>query len=155
MREIYLKGFEICVRETQPLALMTSYNLLNGTHTSERRDLTMDILRAEWGYEGIVMTDWVINTMMSRKSVHPGAVAPKVVKAGGDLFMPGQKGDFAKLKKAFPGGRPGLTREEREPCAARGEDDLEDEGASGMWSLLRAAPEKGGPGRRKTGDNTA
>ena len=117
MREIYLKGFEICVRETQPLALMTSYNLLNGTHTSERRDLTMDILRAEWGYEGIVMTDWVINTMMSPKSVHPGAVAPKVVKAGGDLFMPGQKGDFAKLKKAFAAGE--LSREDMEKCASR------------------------------------
>ena len=58
MREIYLKGFGICVREAQPKAVMTSYNLLNGTHTAESRGLIMDILRAEFGYEGIVMTDW-------------------------------------------------------------------------------------------------
>ena len=57
LREIYLRGFEICVKESQPHALMTSYNLLNGTHTSERSDLITDVLRAEWGYQGIVMTD--------------------------------------------------------------------------------------------------
>lgn len=51
MREIYLKGFGICVREAQPKAVMTSYNLLNGTHTAESRGLIMDILRAEFGYE--------------------------------------------------------------------------------------------------------
>lgn len=60
LREIYLKGFEICVKESQPYALMTSYKLLNGVHTSECRELTEDILRCEWEYEGIVMTDWVI-----------------------------------------------------------------------------------------------
>ena len=49
MREIYLKGFGICVREAQPKAVMTSYNLLNGTHTAESRGLIMDILRAESG----------------------------------------------------------------------------------------------------------
>lgn len=59
MREIYLKGFGICVREAQPKAVMTSYNLLNGTHTAENLGLIMDILRAEYGYQGIVMTDWV------------------------------------------------------------------------------------------------
>ena len=57
MREIYLRGFCIAVKESQPHALMTSYNLINGIHTSERRDLIEDILRAEFGYQGIVMTD--------------------------------------------------------------------------------------------------
>ena len=67
MREIYLRGFEICVKESRPHALMTSYNLLNGVHTSERRDICVDILRSEWGYEGLVMTDWLISAMPADK----------------------------------------------------------------------------------------
>ena len=98
MREIYLRGFEICVKESQPHALMTSYNLLNGTHTSERRDLIMDILRAEWGYQGIVMTDWVVAGM--KQVQHPryrNALSDCVAAAGGDLFMPGCKGDVKNI----------------------------------------------------------
>ena len=73
MREIYLKGFGICVREAQPKAVMTSYNLLNGTHTAESRGLIMDILRAEFGYEGIVMTDWVSPIAGDARSAHYSA----------------------------------------------------------------------------------
>ena len=58
LREIYLRGFEIAVKESNPLALMTSYNQLNGAYTGCRRDLITDILRCEWGYTGLVMTDW-------------------------------------------------------------------------------------------------
>ena len=58
LREIYLRGFEIAVKESAPLALMTSYNKLNGTYSGCRRDLITDILRCEWGYTGLVMTDW-------------------------------------------------------------------------------------------------
>lgn len=58
LREIYLRGFEIAVKESNPLALMTSYNKLNGTYSGCRRDLITDILRCEWGYKGLVMTDW-------------------------------------------------------------------------------------------------
>ena len=58
LREIYLRGFEIAVKESAPLALMTSYNQLNGAYTGCRRDLITDILRCEWGYTGLVMTDW-------------------------------------------------------------------------------------------------
>ena len=104
MREIYLRGFEFCVRESQPHALMTSYNLLNGTHTSERRDLLMDILRAEWGFEGIVMTDWIIAMMVSKDSRYGAPNAALIAAAGNDLTMPGGVGDFKAMMKGLDEG---------------------------------------------------
>ena len=97
MREIYLKGFGICVRESQPKAVMTSYNLLNGTHTAENRGLIQDILRAEYGYQGIVMTDWVTPMAGDSSSAHRDSQAQFVAAAGGDLFMPGSKTDYDNL----------------------------------------------------------
>ena len=58
MREIYLTGFEIAVKESAPKTIMTSYNLVNGTYANENRHLLTDILRDEWGYQGSVVTDW-------------------------------------------------------------------------------------------------
>ena len=117
LREIYLKGFEICVALSQPDALMTSYNLLNGTHTSERRDLTEDILRCEFGYRGIVMTDWVIAAASNKASIHPSARADRVAAAGGDLFMPGSKKDYEKIRAAMKDGS--LSRRQLEINATR------------------------------------
>ena len=117
MREIYLRGFGICVRQSQPHALMTSYNLLNGTHTSEHKGLIEDILRREFGFEGIVMTDWVLAIMNSKKSIHRGALSNEVVKAGGDLFMPGGKKDYENVINALKNGS--LTRHQMEVCATR------------------------------------
>ena len=104
MREIYLRGFERCIRDSAPLALMTSYNLLNGTHTSEHRGLLQDILRCEFGYRGIIMTDWVIAGVTNKQSAHPGADAGRVAAAGGDLFMPGSRGDAARMRDALEAG---------------------------------------------------
>ena len=95
LREIYLKGFGLCVRESQPCAVMTSYNLVNGVHTSESRELTEDILRGEFGFQGIVMTDWVVGgSLMYNSKRYPMPNAGKVALAGGDLFMPGSKADY-------------------------------------------------------------
>ena len=104
MREIYLRGFELCIRASAPLALMTSYNLLNGTHTSGHRGLLQDILRCEFGYQGIVMTDWVISGVNDKRSVYPRADAGRVAAAGGELFMPGCGGDYKRIREALDRG---------------------------------------------------
>ena len=117
MREIYLKGFEIAVKESRPHALMTSYNLLNGVHTSERRDLIEDILRAEFGFKGIVMTDWIIGAMNLGKKKYPAPDAAKIAAAGGDLVMPGGKGDLKAMQKGLTEGK--LTRRQLAVNASR------------------------------------
>ena len=117
LREIYLKGFEIAVKKASPHALMTSYNLLNGTHTSERKDLTEDVLRGEWGFKGIVMTDWVIGGAFNKNAAYPAPEAWKVAAAGGDLFMPGSRSDQDNVKKALEEGR--LSRSILEKNASR------------------------------------
>ena len=104
MREIYTKGFGICVKKAQPHAVMTSYNLLNGTHTAEHKGLIEDILRAEYGYEGIVMTDWVISMMTEKSGIHRNSKARFVAAAGGDLFMPGGKKDYEDLLAGIKAG---------------------------------------------------
>ena len=106
VREIYLRGFEIAVRESQPRALMTSYNLLNGIHTSERRDLIEDVLRAEFGFRGIVMTDWIVAVLSFGKKKYPAPNAARIAAAGGDLVMPGGPGD---LKAMLEGMKKGIV----------------------------------------------
>ena len=104
LREIYLRGFEIAVKESQPHALMTSYNLINGIHTSEHRGLIEDILRAEFGFCGIVMTDWIVGTMSFGKKKYPAPNAAKIAAAGNNLIMPGGPGDLKALKKGLKNG---------------------------------------------------
>ncbi len=117
MREIYLKGFGICVREAQPCAVMTSYNLLNGQHTSESRGLMEDILRSEYGFEGIIMTDWIVAGMVDKKSVHPAPQAHKIAAGGGDLVMPGSQADYDDVLQGIAAGE--LSREQLQINATR------------------------------------
>lgn len=118
MREIYLRGFEICVKESQPHALMTSYNLLNGEHTSERRDLCEDILRSEWGYQGIVMTDWLVAAMPADKaSPYRKPRASLIAAASGELVMPGDKNDVKDILEGLKNGS--ITRAQLEINVSR------------------------------------
>ncbi len=104
-REIYLKGFGIAVKMAQPKAVMTSYNLVNGRHTNARRDLIGDVLRSEFGYEGIVMTDWITVGYENEKDcLYPNSDASQVCMAGGDLFMPGAQYDYDRIKAGLEDG---------------------------------------------------
>ena len=121
LRELYLKGFAIAVREAAPAAIMTSYNLLNGEHTSQRADLMEELLRKEWGYRGLVMTDWVISSFSPDGQRYPGACASGTIGAGNDLMMPGSPADRDDLLTALrvPSVRYPLTRARLERCGAR------------------------------------
>ena len=119
LREIYVKGFGIAVREAQPKAVMTSYNLLNGKHTAESRDLIENILRCEFGFGGIVMTDWWIADFFthSKADIHP-IVQPKLTAAAGsDLFMPGRNKDRESMAEGLRDGS--VTREQLQINATR------------------------------------
>ncbi len=102
LREIYLRGFEIAVKKSKPLALMNSYNKINGMYAADSFDLNTGILRAEWGFDGCVMTDWSTwNT------------AFLMSKAGCDLVMPG-----CKNKDYLEGIRDGrIPRADAQKCA--------------------------------------
>ena len=115
LREIYLKGFEIAVKAAQPLALMTSYNLVNGIHAANHRELLTDILRCEWGFRGLVMTDWG-TTAASDGFRYGSSDAALCVKAGNDLTMPGSQEDVDAIVNAV--GKE-LTLAELQTCARR------------------------------------
>lgn len=93
LREIYLRAFEICVREGGAKGVMTAYNKVNGVYTPVSHDLCTKVLRNEWGFDGVVMTDWFSTLVDSRNS----ALA---LKAGNDLIMPGEPLSKRAIRKA-------------------------------------------------------
>lgn len=94
LREIYLRGFEICVRSARPRTLMTSYNRINGVWAHYHYDLVTTILRDQWGYEGAVMTDWWMQ-MAADPDFPALADSAYRVRAGVDVLMPGGRAHFA------------------------------------------------------------
>ena len=90
LREIYLEPYKIAIQESQPLSIMSSYNLINGVPTADSYDLCTDLARGEWGFEGLIMTDWNGGSSTPWKSMH----------AGNDLIMPGGKGRAMNILQA-------------------------------------------------------
>ena len=104
LRELYLKSFQIAVRESSPGAIMSSYNRLNGIYTANSRELLTDILRCEWGFDGVVMTDWM-------GLADDGAC----IAAGNDLIMPGSGANERAILRALRRGR--ITKDQLSRCA--------------------------------------
>jgi beta-glucosidase len=109
LRELYLLPFEMLVREGGARFLMTSFNKVNGTFTAESADLCTRILREEWGFDGVVVTDWG-----DMDAVADGANA---VAAGNDVIMPGGPPVIAQIMKGYAEGR--VTRENLETAVGR------------------------------------
>lgn len=110
LREIYLKGFEIAVKESQPLSIMTSYNLLNGIHTANSYDLLQAMARDEWGFDGTVMTDWFTSQDMPEitgkfQPRYPISSSVGCIYAGNDIQMPGCRKNVDDIVEAVKTGR--------------------------------------------------
>ena len=108
MREIYLKGFEIAIKTASPMAIMTSYNLINGVHTANSYDLCTKLSRDEWKFKGLIMTDW--------ETTHngPDCTASGCMRAGNDIVMPGCDNDHKNMREELEAGT--LTKEELKLC---------------------------------------
>lgn len=106
LREIYLKGFEIAIKGSAPWTVMSSYNKVNGSYTSENRELLTDILRDEWGYEGMVVTDWF-----------GGQDVIAQINAGNDMIQPGTLEQYNILLEGVKSGQ--VTEDALDSCVRR------------------------------------
>ena len=111
LREIYLRGFGIAICESQPLAIMTSYNLINGIHAANSRDLCTEAARREYGFKGLIMTDWTTTEHGE------DCTAAGCIRAGNDLIMPGQFSDHDSIRGALDDGT--LSVDQLKTCVAR------------------------------------
>ena len=111
LREIYFRGFELAVKKSAPAALMASYNRINGVYAANSRDLCTLLAREEWGFSGVVMSDW--NTTVPED----GSVAWKCAAAGNDIIMPGNFDDDQNIRQAYEKGE--LSEEAIRNCAGR------------------------------------
>ena len=111
LREIYLKGFEIAIKESQPMSIMTSYNLINGVHAANCNDTCTKAARCEWGFKGMIMTDWTTTEHGS------DCTASGCMRAGNDLVMPGAASDRENIKKELDEGT--LSLDDLKACISR------------------------------------
>lgn len=111
LREIYFRGFEIAVKKGAPAAIMSSYNLINGVHSANSYDICTTVVRREWGFEGIIMSDW------STTAGEKGSVPWKCAAAGNDIIMPGCIKDEEDIRMAYAQGK--LSEEAIRSCAGR------------------------------------
>ena len=118
LREIYLKGFKIAIEESHPIAIMTSYNLLNGIHPSQNKELLIDILRSEWNFTGLIMTDWSITGLHERKgSKYSPQNVYDNIKGGNNIMMPGSEIDYDILLQKFS--EKFLSRDDLLSCSSK------------------------------------
>ena len=111
LREIYFRGFEIAIKESNPVAIMSSYNLINGVHAANSRDLCTVLAREEWGFDGVIMSDW--NTTVPED----GSIPWKCAAAGNDIIMPGNADDDKNIREAYAKGL--LSEQTIRECAGR------------------------------------
>lgn len=109
LREIYLRGFEIAVKKSMPIAMMSAYNLINGVHAANSRDICTTAAREEWGFDGIIMSDW--NTTVPED----GSIPWQCIAAGNDIIMPGNDKDAENIREAYDQGK---LSEEMIRCSA-------------------------------------
>ena len=110
VREIYIRGFRIAIEESQPLSIMTSYNLLNGIHTANSYDLIQAAARDEWGFRGVVMTDWYTSVFMpiltgGAPVKYPISASTGCIAAGNDMQMPGDQKNVDDIIEAVKTGK--------------------------------------------------
>lgn len=113
LREIYLRSFQIAVETVHPGSIMSSYNLINGTHAANNWDLLTGMLRCEWGFDGVVMTDFG-TTRGPRNGSYASSIPYQCIFAGNDLIMPGAGEDIEELIESYRNG--GLKRSELQWC---------------------------------------
>ena len=124
LREIYLRGFKIAIESSNPVALMTSYNLLNGVHPSERVELLKDVVRSEWGYEGLIMSDWFNSGVRPiGLANHPSQYAVNNIMNGNNLQMGGGKDDYDLVMEAYREGK--ITKDHLYECASKVYETIE------------------------------
>ena len=117
LREIYLRGFQIAIEDSQPTAIMTSYNLLNGMHTSENKDLLINVVRNEWKFKGLIMSDWSISGLNESGGKYRKQNIFGIIKGGNNIMMPGSDIDYSILINNL--NEKSITRDELLHCASK------------------------------------
>ena len=124
LREIYMKGFQIAIEEAHPIALMTSYNLINGIHPSSNPQILVDTVRCEWNFTGMIMTDWIRSGQIEfHTSIAPAQFVNETIKAGNNIMMPGSKKDYEFILQKL--NEKELEREDLLFCASKVYETIE------------------------------